>query len=129
MLNGLSFIRAQSKVLILTGLVFVGLSATFPAGAVMPANNQLMTPPSNTMMQVYGTKIGDPCVMGTAGANITSQNFPCGELGHKRAFFMMKGSNQAQWYELMFILTVMLVWAVLLLLIAVLWKQLKKHKS
>jgi hypothetical protein len=33
------------------------------------------------------------------------------------------------WYGLIFIITIVLVWAVLLLLIAVLWKILCKHRK
>lgn len=132
MLNGLSFFKSQKGVSILFSFVFLGLLASFPALGAIPSNSQLMTPPSNNMMQVYGTRVANPCVMsemGTSGTKMTSENFPCDEFGHKGVFFMKRGGNQAVWYELMFILTVMLVWAVLLLLIAVLWKQLKKHKS
>jgi hypothetical protein len=70
----------------------------------------------------------DTLQLGT-GSNMMYGN-PCG-----RAVFnsypatpLIYGNHQAQWYELMFILTVMLVWVVLLLLIGVLWKQLHHKK-
>lgn len=37
-------------------------------------------------------------------------------------------SRQAAWFGLMFVITVVLVWAVLLLLICFLWHLLKKHR-
>ena len=57
-----------------------------------------------------------------------------GDMGYKvmagnAGVFMARGhGNQAAWFALMFIFTVMMVWVVLLLLIGVLWHQLKKHK-
>lgn len=78
--------------------------------------------------QVFTTIKAMPCDSDADG-NMMYGSAPCRKFIQAERVNFQDYGHRAQWYELMFILTVMMVWAVLLLLIGVLWKQLKKHKS
>lgn len=71
-----------------------------------------------------------PMMQGTAGYNMMYRGYPCQPVNYQSWRQMAYGSyasRQAAWYGLMFIITVALVWVVLMLLIALLWKHVKKH--
>ena len=94
------------------------IQSAYPTPGMM--QTQITTQPQSVSIRSMPC---DTLQLGTGG-NMMYGN-PCG-----RAVFnsypatpLIYGNHQAQWYELMFILTVMLVWVVLLLLIGVLWKQ------
>ena len=71
-----------------------------------------------------------PCIMmGQSSAMGTYSFRDCDNVMYGKGYsFSHSRGNMGAWIGLMFVLTVMMVWAVLLLLIAVLWHHLKKHK-
>jgi hypothetical protein len=109
-----------------TALAAAYAPATGTSGTMMM--NQGAQP--SMMMGAASGKLMMPCPMmmqQDTGTNMMYRTFPCGQPNYGNYPIMSYG-HQAEWLGLMFIFTVMLVWVVLLLLIAVLWHHLKKHK-
>ncbi len=122
-------------------LVFGGLFVATPIHATLNIADE-----ATAQQGLVAIRAVDSQIQGESG-NFNYYSVPCGAnqlAGNDLAlnsqmpckFMMSSGrmglssyTHTSQWYELMFILTVMMVWTVLLLLIGVLWKQLKKHKS
>lgn len=129
------------KKILFAGSVAFGLLLAAPVFAVATP----VPSPTGTMMQVspsggnmmYQTgqaptnmKLGMPCAMYQvdSGAVGMYRQMPC-DSGYYQPFMGgYRGGTEAAWFGLMFIMTVILVWVVLLLLIGLLWKQLQKHK-
>lgn len=119
------------------GVLLAGGVALAAAIAPVPS------PTSGAMMQSWPTggqqmqssgammRTGMPCVMmnqADGSSNMMYRTSPCGGMmaPNMMAYY---GRGMAGWLGLMFVLTVLLVWIVLLLLIAVLWHMLKKHRK
>ncbi len=121
---------------ILFGLALsTGLLLALPVlGATTPTQNQ---PTSGTAVNQNQPadgnywQVGLPCPMMQGGsAGIYSSQYPCGgNVNYFHPRMMAYGyGHEAAWFGLMFVLTVMLVWVVLLLLIAYLWHLVFHHK-
>lgn len=83
-------------------------------------------------VSVTGMPISGQKVLGQQGNMMWAQGAP-GEFNIKAMpmggmAYKHFGGNMHAWLGLMLVLTVMMVWVALLLLIAVLWHHLKKHK-
>jgi len=127
----------MKKILVSIGLVAGMLLAASPvlAATYAPATNSKIpgvmqgTPATGVAVQPVTTfsRAVAPCP-------IMQQNGGYGQMSLGNCGNMMYlnkpglNHNLQGWLGLMFVLTVMMVWAVLLLLILFLWKMLKKHK-
>lgn len=127
------------KKIILGSSTMLGLVVALPVFAVMMTGSASITKSAGdgtvvttqSASPVIATFQGSPCEFNTSlpSGNMMYGSNPCNNFFQAGRTGFQEYGHKSQWYELMFILTVMMVWAVLLLLIGVLWKQLKKHKS
>jgi hypothetical protein len=78
---------------------------------------------------VTSIKAGMPCGVTPDSDFMAAGQAPCGNVMFTTAGFNRHDSRLGAWFALMIVLTVMMVWAVLLLLIGVLWNILKKQRK
>lgn len=131
--------RFVGKKILLGSVVAAGLLAAQFAFAVSLAPNsnlQIMPAQDAGQVQNYGKPSGETRAMAVAGMPCAMDNTAGLRMLQNSCdtmFFNRKvgghSSNMHAWFALMFVLTVMMVWAVLLLLIGVLWHMLKKHRK
>jgi len=89
--------------------------------------------PANNMMPGTGINMMYPCAvpMQNSGANLMYRTNPCMPYGGQPQMNFFGNSitrGIGAWLGVMFVITVALVWAILLLVIALLWKLVCKHK-
>ncbi|HYV33685.1 MAG TPA: hypothetical protein VE973_02460 [Candidatus Limnocylindria bacterium] len=116
---------------LLAGLLMAGqaLAATYAPGSAPQAPVLMQAPTAGISPQPLSTfnRVAAPCPMLQQNGSMAMEN--CGNYmySNNTAFGPFRAGFGA-WVGLMFILTVMMVWVVLLLLICVLWHHLQKHK-
>jgi hypothetical protein len=109
-----------------------------PTGTTMMINGSAaISGQSGMMTQQNGTRVIMSCPMmdqnygaqdyGTT--NMMYKQNPCSGMYTNYMAHNGYGRNMVGWLGLMFVMTVLLVWVVLLLLIGVLWHMLKKHRK
>lgn len=111
----------------LFSLLTVGFAAAMPAFALLGQPGSGVAAQGQSGQMMYWSQDGAPCQAFDANGNMMSQR-TCGNVyfsGNARAF----EHSMAPWFALMFVLTVAMVWAILLLLIGILWHILKKHRK
>lgn len=98
------------------------------SGQAMPTTgwgqNNIMMPCAQPMMLQNSAGSG----MGSGNMMYRTAPNPCGQMLFSRFMGPFAGGREVAWLGLMFVMTVILVWVALLLLIALLWKLLQKHK-
>ncbi len=100
------------------------MPGSWPAGTSMPAQQA----------QAGGSaKMVTPCVMTRAGqgSGVYNTAMPCGNNVIYRSLVSPGygvGRPMVTWFALLFVITLIMVWVILLLLIGILWHMLKKHR-
>ena len=125
------------KKLFLSLSLVAGLLAATSAFAVTyapgTAKDQAVTSEQSATAPTWQTggneQVFMPCQMMQQGDRMVFGSAPCGNLFYGSGFMTHNFNDASAWFGLMFVITVVLVWIALLLLIALLWKMLCKHKQ
>jgi hypothetical protein len=117
------------KYLLPTGLAaFMLLAASQALAVAYEPGTDVEAATANA--QASSKLITMPCLSEAQSLEAGNYSYPpCGKViyKHSPADMHFKGAL-GMWFGLMFIITVAMVWVVLLLLIALLWKLVKKHR-
>jgi hypothetical protein len=127
----------MKKILVSSAVLLGVLAAQVAfAAAIVPTYGQttLAAGSAGQMMQqqnqMYQNNMAMPCgIYNSSGSGMmqpTTFRNPC----QQPVLYKTVGSSDLRaWFALMFVLTVMMVWAILLLLIGILWHMLRKHRK